>query len=71
MWCAPGSARSARCDANGRALRDAALASQKHHCSLYLMSAYGDADRDAWLTQAFARAGKKLDRGTKARKQAR
>jgi hypothetical protein len=48
---------------NGRALCYAALASQKHHCSLYLMSAYGDADRDAWLTQAFARAGKKLDRG--------
>lgn len=41
----------------------AALASQKGHMSLYLMAAYGDPGELAWLTEAFKKAGKKLDMG--------
>jgi hypothetical protein len=48
---------------NGHSLCYAALASQKNHCSLYLMSAYGATEREGWLRDAFTRAGKKLDMG--------
>ncbi|MBA3547906.1 MAG: DUF1801 domain-containing protein [Nannocystis sp.] len=41
----------------------AALASQKNHMAIYLMSAYGDADHENWLREAWAKAGKKLDMG--------
>jgi hypothetical protein len=48
---------------NGHPLCYAALASQKNHCSLYLMSAYGAGEREGWLEREFERAGKKLDMG--------
>ncbi len=41
----------------------ASLASQKNHIALYLMCAYGDADYERWLREAWAKAGKKLDMG--------
>lgn len=48
---------------NGQPLCYAALAAQKNHYALYLMSAYQvGADADS-LKKAFARAGKKLDMG--------
>jgi len=39
----------------------AALAAQKNHMAIYLMSAYGDADHEKWLRDAWAKAGKQLD----------
>ena len=48
---------------NGHPLCYAGLAAQKHHYSLYLMSAYQPGGNSTWLTQAFDRAGKKLDMG--------
>jgi hypothetical protein len=39
------------------------LAAQKNHYALYLLSAYQDAERAAWLKDAFKRAGKKFDMG--------
>ena len=41
----------------------AGLGVQKNHCALYLMGAYGDAATRAWLEEAWAAAGKKLDMG--------
>jgi len=41
----------------------AALAAQKSHMAIYLMSAYGDADHEQWLREAWAKTGKKLDMG--------
>jgi uncharacterized protein YdhG (YjbR/CyaY superfamily) len=41
----------------------AALASQKQYISVYHMAVYGDAKLAAWLKDAFAAAGKKLDMG--------
>jgi len=41
----------------------AGLASQKKHMALYLCSAYGDPEMDAWLRSEFLRAGKVLDMG--------
>ena len=41
----------------------AALASQKNHLSLYLMSVYAERDEENWLRKEFERAGKKLDMG--------
>ncbi len=41
----------------------AGLASQKNHMAFYLMSLYGDDEQLAWLHQAWADAGKKLDMG--------
>ena len=41
----------------------AALASQKNHMSLYLMFADVGSDVDAWIRQAYAKAGKRLDMG--------
>ena len=40
-----------------------ALASQKNHCSLYMMFCYGAGDSEQWLRNAFRQAGKKLDMG--------
>jgi hypothetical protein len=48
---------------NGHPLWYVALAAQKHYCSLYLMSVYGDSARAAAFKAAFAKAGKKLDMG--------
>lgn len=41
----------------------AALASQKQHMALYLMTAYGSPEHDAWFRAAWARSGKRLDMG--------
>lgn len=41
----------------------ASLASQKSHMALYLMCVYGDPAQEAWLRDAWAKAGKKLDMG--------
>jgi Domain of unknown function (DU1801) len=48
---------------NGRPLGLAALASQKHHMSLYLNSVYGDPKTDAWFRRRYEASGKKLDMG--------
>ena len=48
---------------NKQPLMYAALASQKNHLSLYLMSAYDDTPLERRLRDAFAAAGKKLDKG--------
>jgi hypothetical protein len=41
----------------------AALASQKHYMSLYLMFAYSDGDGERLIREGFEKAGKKLDMG--------
>lgn len=48
---------------NGQPLMLAALASQKQHMSLYLLSVYGHEGLRAWFEQAWRAAGKKLDMG--------
>jgi hypothetical protein len=48
---------------NGQPLGYVALAAQKSHYALYLTCAYQDPEQDAWLRNAFAKAGKKLDMG--------
>lgn len=48
---------------NGQPLSFAALAAQKHHFSLYLMSVYQDGEGEGGLREAFERAGKRLDMG--------
>jgi hypothetical protein len=48
---------------NGKPLCYVALAAQKHHLALYLMCAYGNPDRAAWLEAAFRGAGKRYDAG--------
>src|SRR6478672_7900796 len=49
---------------NGQPLGYVSLAAQKHFYALYLTAAYqDDAGDGAWLRDAFARAGKKLDMG--------
>jgi hypothetical protein len=48
---------------NGQPLGYVALAAQKNHYALYLTCAYQDPAEAAWLADAFARAGKKLDMG--------
>lgn len=40
-----------------------ALASQKNYLSLYVMNIYGQPENEAWLQDAFAKAGKKLNMG--------
>ena len=40
-----------------------ALAAQKNYVSLYLMMAYGDPKKYAWLKSQFKKAGKKMDMG--------
>lgn len=39
------------------------LASQKSHLALYLVMVYHSPQLTAWLREAFANAGKKLDMG--------
>ncbi len=41
----------------------AGLASQKNHCSLYLMCVYGESEVSKWFQEAWAKTGKKLDMG--------
>lgn len=41
----------------------AALASQKNHIALYLMTVYADAEEEAWLRERWEGTGKKLDMG--------
>lgn len=48
---------------NGQPLVVLALAAQKHHYALYLMSVYADSDQESSLKEAYARAGKKLTMG--------
>ena len=48
---------------NGQPLCYAALAAQKHHFALYLMTVYGDKKLEQELRDAFKKAGKKLDMG--------
>ena len=48
---------------NGQPLTYAALAAQKNHYSLYLMSVYGDAEQEERLREGFKKAGKRLDMG--------
>jgi len=39
------------------------LASQKNYMSLYLGCVYGNAERERWFREAWAKTGKKLDMG--------
>jgi Domain of unknown function (DU1801) len=48
---------------NGQPLSYLAIAAQKNHYAVYAMGAYGDPKREAWLKEAFKKAGKKLDKG--------
>jgi uncharacterized protein YdhG (YjbR/CyaY superfamily) len=48
---------------NGQPLCYAALAAQKNHFALYLMTVYGDKKLEQELRDAFEQAGKKLDMG--------
>lgn len=48
---------------NGQPLCYAALAAQKNHFALYLMTVYGDKKLERELREAFKQAGKKLDMG--------
>jgi hypothetical protein len=48
---------------NRQPLNYIALAAQKNHYALYLMSVYQNTELAAWLREAFKRADKKLDLG--------
>lgn len=48
---------------NGQPLSYAAIAAQKNHYAIYLLSAYMDPKQTEALKAAFAKAGKKLDMG--------
>ena len=48
---------------NGQPLSYIALAAQKRHFSLYLMSVYGNEKQETWLKNEFQQAGKRLDMG--------
>ena len=48
---------------NQQPLCYAALAAHKNYVSLYLMMAYGDPKKYAWLKDQFKKAGKKMDMG--------
>jgi hypothetical protein len=48
---------------NGQPLNYAALAAQKNYYALYLMTASQDSEQEAFLKEAFKKAGKKLDMG--------
>jgi hypothetical protein len=48
---------------NGQPLCYAAIAAQKNHYAVYLMGVYGSEEIASWLADAFARAGKKLEKG--------
>jgi hypothetical protein len=48
---------------NGEPLCYAALAAQKNHYAVYLMSVYGGEDQQAWFREEYRKSGKKLDMG--------
>jgi hypothetical protein len=48
---------------NRQPLSYIALGAQKNHYALYMVGAYQNPEQAAWLKDAFARAGKKLDMG--------
>lgn len=48
---------------NGQPLSYVALAAQKNHYAVYLTCTYQDPRKEAWLRDAFQKAGKKLDMG--------
>jgi hypothetical protein len=48
---------------NGQPLSYAALAAQKNYYAVYLMTAYGDPERESWFREEYRKAGKKLDMG--------
>ncbi|MDQ6718205.1 MAG: DUF1801 domain-containing protein [Gemmatimonadota bacterium] len=48
---------------NGHPLWYAALAAQKNHFTVHLMTAYGDKKELAFIEDGFKKAGKKLDMG--------
>ncbi len=48
---------------NKQALQYAALASQKHYMSVYLMNVYGDPDSEQWFVEQYRASGKKLNMG--------
>jgi uncharacterized protein YdhG (YjbR/CyaY superfamily) len=48
---------------NKQPLCYAALAAQKNHYAVYLMTVYGSAEREAWFREEYRKAGKKLDMG--------
>jgi hypothetical protein len=48
---------------NGKPLCYAAVASQKHYMSIYLMGLYSDGPELAWFRQQYADRGLKLDMG--------
>lgn len=48
---------------NGQPLCYAALASQKNHMAVYLMTIYGHKATEKWFQDAFKASGKKLDCG--------
>jgi len=48
---------------NQQPLEYLALAGQKRHMSLYLMSVYGDPATERWFKDRFAASGKRLDMG--------
>lgn len=48
---------------NGQPLGIVSLASQKQYMALYLMTVYGDPAKQRWFSEAFRKAGKKLDMG--------
>lgn len=48
---------------NGKPLTYLMLAAQKNHCSLYMMSVYGDPEQEQRLKQAYKDAGKRIDMG--------
>ena len=48
---------------NGQPLMYAALASQKQHMAIYLLTIYGDSKSAKAFRDAYAKAGKKLDAG--------
>jgi hypothetical protein len=41
----------------------AALASQKNHMAIYLMTVYGNKETENWFVKAYKASGKKLDMG--------
>lgn len=48
---------------NGQPIGPVALASQKNHMALYLMTVYGNPEIESWFREEWAKTGKKLDMG--------
>ncbi len=48
---------------NGQPIGPVALASQKNHMALYLMTVYGNPEIETWFREEWAKTGKKLDMG--------